>query len=731
MTLSLTILYVLAVLLSIIVGCLVSVSRVPNPIKISMISFIFAIIGLTISMYCAYYFSEYNYEYTLWSIRGTFGFGILSSYSLFELAYYYPKKLFTLPQWTLWGMRIMTIFVVIIATFTELIYEGQFITETEIEDLHGSFHWLFLLLHIFYLFSAIYFFVKKSFTLEGIEKKKVVLISKSAGTLALIILFAYTILPRFDIYIIQREAVLLTGIMAMMIFYSMMKYRFLDVKVTVGRWAKVLTSIFFAVLILYFFYAGIDYFNIHLPYACRDTSYIFVGLLVLTLILQYGVPTIFHKLFGLTSFEHFKQVMKEIKKDLSLATTVDDLEKALREFMEAIHIDYVEIILMNPTGHKRKNIHIGYSEKKGYILVKREIPYLQHRERWFTEKEAGKDVVEKGELSIPLYTSTKELFAFVILGQKRFGDLYTVQEVHELQRLQDHLQLRVLSVMYREQLQREVQHKTEELRKRNEEMAYANQRLQELDVAKDKFLSIASHELRTPLTVINGFTDLLMSDRFGKLTKKQKEFLETIEGNTKELREFVNKMLDVAQLEADKMKFEIQKIDIIEFIQKIVDEFGVLCEQKNIELKFSNLAEKEIQVETDPMRLKQIFNNLLSNAHKYTQDNGTIEVRIDTCVQHECDLKDIDCVHIDVVDNGMGIPKKDLISIFDRFQQSTSARNSQHKGTGLGLSIVKMLIDKFKGTVEVESNIGRGTTISFCLPRICRVENKDNIIKLK
>jgi len=234
--------------------------------------------------------------------------------------------------------------------------------------------------------------------------------------------------------------------------------------------------------------------------------------------------------------------------------------------------------------------------------------------------------------------------------------------------------------------------------------------LQELDQSKNKFISIVSHELRTPMTVINGFTEFLLSEKFGELNGKQKEFLGTISRNTTELIQLVNKILDISRLESGKLVFTSRDILFPEFLVEAINEFRVLSVQKNIKLNFKNPKDIHCFIKSDPFRIKRVLMNLVSNSCKYTPSGGSIVITLEpsSCAGQS--------IQISVKDNGSGIPKEDRKYIFDKFHQVENSLRKNYTGTGLGLHIVKLIITRLGGFISFKSKEGKGTCFTFSLP---------------
>ena len=248
----------------------------------------------------------------------------------------------------------------------------------------------------------------------------------------------------------------------------------------------------------------------------------------------------------------------------------------------------------------------------------------------------------------------------------------------------------------------------EEKLQAQQELKKSNKRLKELDKLKDDFVSIASHELRTPMTVINNYSSILASETFGTINKKQRRFIEKILNNTKRLIGMVNDLLDVSKLEANKMNFDLKKFNIAQETAEIVEDMEPLFGEKPVNIEYNNItSKKRIYVNADPEKTHQVLINLLGNAFKFTPKKGTVTLSLS--------LKE-EFVQISVKDTGIGIPKKHMDEIFEKFSQAHETLKRDYEGTGLGLAIVKKLIKGMGGEIWAQSTEGKGSTFSFTLP---------------
>jgi signal transduction histidine kinase/ligand-binding sensor domain-containing protein/DNA-binding response OmpR family regulator len=231
-------------------------------------------------------------------------------------------------------------------------------------------------------------------------------------------------------------------------------------------------------------------------------------------------------------------------------------------------------------------------------------------------------------------------------------------------------------------------------------------RMHELDLMKIKFFTNVSHEFRTPLTLI-----LTPLEKMLKTTpEEQKPQLELIYRNARRLLNLINSLLDFRKLEVQQIKFTPSEGDVIKFIREAAYSFIDLSEKKNITFSFdSNVPSLEMIFDQD--KLEKILFNLLSNAFKFTPENGKISVHIES----KGDLANR-LIEICVSDSGIGIPRENIEKIFERFFQNEVPRSMVNQGTGIGLSIVKEFVKASGGRIRVESEIGKGSSFIVTLP---------------
>lgn len=235
----------------------------------------------------------------------------------------------------------------------------------------------------------------------------------------------------------------------------------------------------------------------------------------------------------------------------------------------------------------------------------------------------------------------------------------------------------------------------------------ANRRLREDNQYKSDFLAIMSHELRTPLTSVIAFTEVLERDKSPK-SEKELRIVQEIQANSQVLLDMINNILEMARLEAGKMELVLEPIDFVDVINAVESVIEPLAEKKGI--NFSSIVQRDVPViDGDRERLRQIVQNLVSNAIKFTPEGGEVKV----WVAYD---KEKNEVLINVQDNGVGIRQEDQPYIFEKFVQSDTSIYRQYNGSGLGLSLAKELVELHGGWITVVSELGQGSLFTAGIP---------------
>ncbi|MBU0992575.1 MAG: response regulator [Proteobacteria bacterium] len=262
-----------------------------------------------------------------------------------------------------------------------------------------------------------------------------------------------------------------------------------------------------------------------------------------------------------------------------------------------------------------------------------------------------------------------------------------------------------MQTQFSQELQKEIAFKTLDLNKQKFQLEQANRELKEIDMMKSHFFANLSHELRTPLTLIRGWTEYIMEGELGEMPEMLRDTIKKINTQNLALTEKINHMLKLSKFDAGMLKLVLNEVDIESYIYRIVASFKDLTSHSGISLNF--FCESPIgQVLVDKEKLKDILNNLIRNAYKFTE-KGNIDVTLSLKENH---------IFIEVKDTGVGMSEDVLKNIFNRFQQGDSSRTRLYEGTGLGLSIAKESVEIMHGKITVKSVERQGTTFTILIP---------------
>lgn len=233
--------------------------------------------------------------------------------------------------------------------------------------------------------------------------------------------------------------------------------------------------------------------------------------------------------------------------------------------------------------------------------------------------------------------------------------------------------------------------------------------IRRLEAMRSEFVANVSHELKTPIAAVKGFAETLLAGGVNDEETKR-SFLQIIHDEGDRLNRLIGDILELSKIESKRAPLEFSPVDLKELFHSIYEVFLPAASKKSIQMHQG--INEHLYIEGDEDRLRQIFMNLLSNAISYTSEGGRVKVEAEILNKDHEDEK----IRIIVSDTGMGIPKKDIPRIFERFYRVDKARSRSSGGTGLGLSIVKHLIELHNGTIRVESKVGEGSSFIVDLP---------------
>lgn len=299
-----------------------------------------------------------------------------------------------------------------------------------------------------------------------------------------------------------------------------------------------------------------------------------------------------------------------------------------------------------------------------------------------------------GQIAIPM-VSGDSVIAMLILESNR-QPLFRIAELSFLQRLAEHATIAIANAQL------------------YAELARANE-------SKSEFVSLVAHELKNPLTSIQGYSDVLLGGAVGALSDQQKAFLSTIRSNAERMTTIVSDLNDITKLETNKLRLELAAVDFARVVEATIAPLKRQIEEKEQALVV-NLPDDLPLVYADQNRLIQVLTNLLSNAHKYTPNRGSIEIRGAIIPARPDETGAPAMLRVTVRDTGIGMDEADLARLFTPYFRSDNPEARAQPGTGLGLTITRGIIEQHGGTISVESALGVGTAFHFTVPLASQAE---------
>jgi len=400
----------------------------------------------------------------------------------------------------------------------------------------------------------------------------------------------------------------------------------------------------------------------------------------------------FYNYFGGTYAEHFRRIGKYLRSRKtiypSVKECVNDLEKIFTEKNKQIT---PRIIVVDGIIRRKYPKLISYFRQNKGALVTEEIKFIEAQKDEIIP--FLKELEALGGVCMPLYHPSKGLVALFVLGQKSYNHIYTNEEIQALEDIGAYLSFVITGIIYNSELEAEVSRKTTNLKNKIRE-------IKELLRQQSDFIAVTAHEFRTPLSIaLFQIEDILTNrDKF-KQSPAIAENLKVIDEALDNLKVLTQKLFTVQRYDLNKVPLHKEKVDIKDFIKGIYQDFYILMKEKSLVFKLNQKLDKKTFLEIDKAQMRQVMQNLLTNAYKFTPDGGRVVLSTE---------KDGHNVIIKISDDGKGVPDNMKKTIFDKFRTNNNA-----SGIGLGLYIAKKIVELHKGKIWAQDSEMDGA--EFCV----------------
>ncbi len=331
-----------------------------------------------------------------------------------------------------------------------------------------------------------------------------------------------------------------------------------------------------------------------------------------------------------------------------------------------------------------------------------------------------KDILDRLRISasVPLQSSS-EFIGWLLLGEKRNGDIFNRTDIRMLTILANELAVAIHNAKNYTQIQHFNQTLQNRIAEATKQLRDANAHLQQLDAVKDEFISMASHQLGTPLTVVDGYISMLGSGIYGPVSERQRKPLEQALHRVRLMKRLVADFLNVSRMEAGRFFIDLEPTDLNKVVPEEVEMLLDRAREKQVALHYTPPNEPVPVINIDEQKTRQAIMNLIDNAVFYTP-RGLVKVSLEIEGQE---------IVFKVTDNGIGVPGPAQKLLFSKFYRAPNAKRERPNGTGIGLYLVKRVIQDQGGSIFFESTEHKGSTFGFKLPMKVPVKTTPTITK--
>ena len=664
-----------------------------------------------------------NPNNALWFLRLALFFGALLFLFLYYFSLIFPHKIkINVSRQFLLSLPALTI---AFLSLTPFVVSSVSIQDFGAQPENVSFLYTFSdLIGIFYVVAGVSILLskyRKSVLRE--EKKQIRFV-----LLGLMIAVVINIVTGFILTLleIKTDLILFGGfslfVFSLFVAYAIIKHGFMDIRLIIARTVAyllllaTLSGIFagtlFALTALFFESQKLD--------TGVKVVYVIVALVMAFLLqpLKRFFDRITNKLFYRDAYDS-QELLNNLNK--SLVTNIELkslLGKSSEIIAETLKSEFCVFGIRETTKNSLRFIgDTGKQFESQDIQKIATIASRNHQKAVITDElEPGKhhlkDLLHEQKISvfIKLQSTNKtraEHPGYIMLGQKRSGSIYSVQDIKILEIIADELVIAIQNSLRFEEIQqfnitlrRKIDEATKELR-------VANSKLKALDETKDEFISMASHQLRTPLTSTKGYLSMVLEGDVGTVKDKQKKLLQQAYNSSQRMVYLIADLLNVSRLRTGKFVIENKPTNLAKVVEDQIGQVRETAAARGVKINYHKPANFPM-VMLDETKLQQVIMNFLDNAIYYTHAEGEINVTLSVTNQS------IECT---VTDTGVGVPKADQHHLFSKFYRAGNARKMRPDGTGLGLYMAQKVIVAQGGAIIFRSVEGKGSTFGFTFAR--------------
>jgi signal transduction histidine kinase len=423
---------------------------------------------------------------------------------------------------------------------------------------------------------------------------------------------------------------------------------------------------------------------------------------------QKKLPHFLDKLFPRREYNP-EDFLNQITDELTSTTVVPEILYKTFSSLERV-MKTKNAFFVLAADEKIKSVHsFGYKSVLSIDLEDAKLMWKEDSVAIYklSNRNPKRSIFDKYNAEVCFALKTKNYLAgLMFLGPKKSGRPYSPHDIKFLKTLSRELAITIQNAMQYEEICNFANVLHKEIKKSTESLVKSNERLKELDKAKDQFLAMASHQLRTPLTTIKGYLYMLKEGDFGSLTEVQQEGISEAYENSDRMERLIDDLLNISRIDTGKFVLLYEPSNIVGIVKDEVDRLRTRAESRGLFIKVEVLSEIDKKIMVDKLKLGQVITNFIENSIYYTREGG-ITVVID---------KDKKGVTVLVKDTGTGVPEDQQDHLFEKFFRGPNAQRLRPDGSGLGLFLAKRVIEAHHGEIIFESKPGYGSIFGFTVP---------------
>jgi signal transduction histidine kinase/uncharacterized membrane protein YidH (DUF202 family) len=300
-----------------------------------------------------------------------------------------------------------------------------------------------------------------------------------------------------------------------------------------------------------------------------------------------------------------------------------------------------------------------------------------------------------------------EVMGYVLLGDKKSGSIYTLQDIRVLEIIANEMVIAAQNALRFQEIEEFNKTLQQKITEKTRSLQHANDKLRKMDQTKDDFISMASHQLRTPLTSVKGYVSMVLDGDVGALNRKQRDYLSQVFVSSQRMSYLISDLLNVSRLRTGKFIIDRNPCNLATVVHEEVSQLVETAKSRNLTLIYRQ-PEHFPTLMLDEMKMRQVIMNFIDNAIYYTPSDGSITVTLADNPQS---------IEFTVADTGIGVPKSEQHHLFSKFFRAQNARVARPDGTGLGLFMAKKVITVQGGAIIFRSREGKGSTFGFTMPK--------------